>query len=279
MPRPCFKWLLLIATVLRTHCAPLAEFSFNFREGLLWVQVESEVSRQPLSFLFDTGAGVTTVNLTTAKRLGMRLGRKVAVQGIHTSLTGHWQNNVALKAGPVALPEECLAVDLSKLSNSCECPVDGLIGADFLRNRVVEIDFAASKIRVIESVNPKDAAIPLDVRPSGIRIPVTINERKVQFVRLDTGCATALQWVTSNAPDKCTTQVAIGLSELAIPQTTTTIRLGDFAFNDVPTGLHKKQIFTGESGLLGNGLLSRFSAITIDAKTGQLFLRRHPSEQ
>jgi hypothetical protein len=50
------------------------------------------------------------------------------------------------------------------------------------------------------------------------------------------------------------------------------VDLGNQHFPSVPTGLHSTPIFTGEFGLLGNGLLSRFSKVTIDAKSGRLFL-------
>ncbi len=268
--------MLALAVLLRADAAVLGEFSFEYREGLLWVHVDSPQSVKPLNFLFDTGAGVTTLNVATAKRLGMRLGRRVPVQGVRSSLNGHWQQGVKLKAAEVVLPDECLALDLGKLSRSCERPVDGLIGADFVRNRVVEIDFAESKIRVVDSVRGKDEddLIPLEVRRWGVGVPITVNQRTAQLVRLDTGCATALQWVTSDVPDRCTTEVAIGLSEVAIPQTTSRVSLGSFRFEQVPTGLHRKSIFPGESGLLGNGLLSRFSVVTIDAKDGRLFLRK-----
>jgi hypothetical protein len=49
----------------------------------------------------------------------------------------------------------------------------------------------------------------------------------------------------------------------------------DFAghrFEAVPTGIHEKPIFEGEAGLLGNGLISRYSSIVIDAKAGRAIL-------
>ena len=52
-----------------------------------------------------------------------------------------------------------------------------------------------------------------------------------------------------------------------------TVVLGELEFEKVPTGLHDAAIFPGEAGLLGKGLLSRFSTVTrIDAKAGRLLL-------
>ncbi len=261
----------------------LAEFPFQFREGLLWVDVTIPQSDKPLNFLLDTGAGVSVVNLNTAKRIGLKLGQEVTVRGVDTMLTGYWQRRISAKAGEVRLPAEYIAVDLEKLSRSCERPVDGLIGMDFFRGRVVQIDFDIQKIRLLESAKSEltDDALQLrlEMGQCGIRTPIKVNDHQRQWVRVDTGCATALQWVASDVPpEQCTgTRKAIGLATLSIPQTTTTIVMGGHEFTNVPTGLHETAIFPGEAGLLGNGLLSRYSVVTIDAKAGRMILtERHP---
>ncbi len=112
-----------------------------------------------------------------------------------------------------------------------------------------------------------------------MRVPIAVNDHKRQWVRLDTGCATALQWVTSEVrTEQCTRQVAIGLAEISIPQTTTTVGIGELQFKNVPTGLHETAIFPGEAGLLGNGLIARFLTVTIDAKASRLILKEPHSE-
>jgi len=73
--------------------------------------------------------------------------------------------------------------------------------------------------------------------------------------------------------------MTIGLTEVSIPQTGTAVVLGDQAFDKVATGLHEEAIFPGEAGLLGNGVLSRFSSITVDAKAGRLILGTRRSAQ
>lgn len=275
--------MVFAAALLRVQAAPvtLAEFPFEYREGLLWIEVNIPQSDKPLNFLVDTGAGVSVINLNTAKRIGLKLGQEVTVRGVDTKMTGYWQQRMSAKVGDVTLPTEYLAVDLEKLSRSCERPVDGLVGADFFRERVVQIDFNGQKIRLLkpEKSRKSDEALPLQLRSCGMRVPINVNGKERQWVRLDTGCATALQWVTSDVPDRCTHQMAIGLAEVSIPQTKTTVSLGEYQFEDVPTGLHETAIFAGEAGLLGNGLLSRFSSVTIDAKAGRVVLEmRSPAQ-
>ena len=283
MHRRLYAILILLTALLRAQAAPtsLAEFPFQFREGLLWIEVNIRQSEKPLSFLLDTGAGVSVINLNTAKRIGLKLGQEVTVRGVDTKLTGYWQQRMSAKVGDVTLPTEYLAVDLEKLSRSCERPVDGLVGADFFRGRVVQIDFIAQKIRLLKpkDVGDQGIALPLELRPCGMLLPITVDEHTRQWVRLDTGCATALQWVTSDVPDQCTYELAIGLAELSIPQTKTTVGIGESKFASVPTGLHKTAIFPGEAGLLGNGLLSRFTSITIDAKAGRVIFGKRISSE
>lgn len=268
-----------------TQASPtvLAEFPFEFREGLLWINVRVPQSSEPLNFLVDTGAGVSVINLSTARRIGLKLGREVMVHGVHTMMTGYWQERMSAKVGNVDLPRRYLAVDLEKLSSSCEQRVDGLVGADFFRGRVVQIDFGARRIRLLKPEKNRKivSAIPLEFRACGIRVPITVNGHKQQRVRLDTGCATALQWVTAKVrPEQCTgRRMAIGLTEISIPQAETTIGIGPYEFTKVPTGLHEKVIFPGEAGLLGNDLLSRFATITIDGKGGRLILEKGPASQ
>jgi hypothetical protein len=270
-------FLFFAAALARGQAAPisLAEFPFEFREGFLWIKVNVSQSKEPLNFLVDTGAGVSVINLSTAKRIGLKLGQEVMVHGVQTMLTGYWQERMSARVGDLDLPREYLSVDLEKLSSSCERSVDGLLGADFFRGRVVQIDFDAQKIRLLkpEKKVKSDETLPLQQRPCGMRVPISVNGHKRQWVRLDTGCATALQWVTSDVrPEDCARRMAIGLVEISIPQTETTVGIGEHEFEKVPTGLHQATIFPGEAGLLGNGLLSRFSTVTIDAKAGRVTL-------
>jgi hypothetical protein len=253
----------------------MSEFPLQFREGLLWMETIDSKSKQPLNFLLDTGASASVVNLSTARRLGLKLGPPVTVTGVCTKLRGYWPVRFSVEASDIGLPGEYLALDLSKLSGACSRPVDGLIGADFFRNRVVEIDYTAQKLRVLDSVPPDRAAIsvPLEVRPGALGVAVNINGGKPQWVRVDTGCATALQWVTSETrAGPCISKLAVGLAELSLPQTMTGVRIGNHYLDTVPTGLHRTAIFPGESGLLGNGLLAGFGVVIIDAKSGRLIL-------
>ena len=251
------------------------EFPFELKEGLIWVKVRTPGSAEPLNFLLDSGASASVINLRTAERLGLTLGNRVSVQGVGTSTGGFWPEHLCATAGDVRLPTTYLAVDLSALSGACECRVDGLLGFDFFKGRVVQVDFADGKIRVLAGMPAASGqnVLPLRVRPGALRVPVRVNGGKAQWVRLDTGCAAGLQWVAeSAAAEGHERRMAVALSMLSGAVSRSRVQLGEACFEDVATDLHQKRIFPDEAGLLGNGLLSRFGLVTINAKAGRLML-------
>ena len=269
--------LVLLATLSRGLAAPKApsEFPFELRSGLIWVQVRAAGSTDPLKFLLDSGAGVSVINLHTAKRLAAKLGQRVNVRGVGGSVEGFWPQRLAANVAGVALPKEFLAVDLAELSEACDCCVDGLLGADFFRGRVVQIDFAGRKVRLLPSSYTSDDAtvVDLKVKRGALLASVGVNESAAQWMRVDTGCASALQWFTSERRLQGNrSEVSVALTELDIPSTTAKVKLGSMTFDSVPIGLHSQPIFCGESGLLGTGLLARFERVTFDAKARRLVL-------
>jgi hypothetical protein len=52
----------------------------------------------------------------------------------------------------------------------------------------------------------------------------------------------------------------------------TSLRMGKTDFVSVPTGLHRHEMFAGEAGLIGNGVLSQFATVMIDVPGGRLIL-------
>ena len=275
--RSCLCVVLVLAAMLfGAKAAPSgAEFPFRFHDGFLWVEVAVPQSEQPLNFLLDTGASVSVINLKTAQRLKLTLSKPVAVRGVETTTVGFFPQRLLATADKVQLKKDYLAVDLEELGQACCCCVDGLIGVDFFRGKVVQIDFAERKIRLLKSTEGIDSktVISLKMRPCGMEVPVRVNGSEPQLVRLDTGCASPLQWVTTGVrPGDCSQRPAVALSRFTVNECKSAVRLGNVEFQSVPTGIHANEIFAGEAGLIGNGILSEFKTVTIDTKRGQLIL-------
>jgi hypothetical protein len=238
------------------------EFPFQIREGLIWLNISVPQASEPLNVILDSGAEVSTVDFRVVQRLGLKWGRPVSVLGVKSSVTGYWPEHLFARLGEVVLPQDFLAVDLSQLNKACGGGMDGILGEDFFKGRRLQIDFKLHKIRLLTSVvsGGNEESLPIQVRSSGILVKIRVNNGKEQNVRLDTGCASPLQWVRSK--------------EVSIPLIRTSVRIGATEFDSVQTGLQDHQIFPGEAGLLGTALLSRFAVVTVDTVAKRLFLKK-----
>jgi hypothetical protein len=272
--------LMTVLTLVKARAAEprITELPFEFREGLIWLKVSVRRSTKPLNMLLDSGANVSVINLPTARRLGLKIGQPVSVDGVDSATTGFWPQYLSASVHAVPLPKEFLAVDLSALrSHSSGCDIDGLLGADFFAEHVVRIDFARRTIRLgpVERATGQQEEIPLRVNQRALQVQLSVNGSSRQWVRLDTGCNNALHWVSASIPSgKATPQVAVALANVCIHVTETRVQIGQFTFDSVPTGIHATEIFAGEAGLLGNGLLSRFVSVTIDLPSNRLLLQK-----
>jgi hypothetical protein len=188
------------------------------------------------------------------------------VQGVNGQSFAYRVNDLQAVSGGIALPKSVLAVDLRALSDCCEQPVDGILGVDFFRSRIVQIDFTEGKVRILEKCDPNLAnceILPIRMCNDAFCVPVRVAGNPAQWMRLDTGCDAALEWVF-NATNKWRTgRSSIGLPGVSAHHINTSVQLGKQYFNAVNTCIHREQIFPGEAGLLGNGLLSKFR-LTID---------------
>jgi hypothetical protein len=140
-----------------------------------------------------------------------------------------------------------------------------LLGLDFLRNRVVQINFSTPSVRFLtrEELDKSGAEIlPLVRRSDALCVSASVDGQRPGLLRVDTGCRGGVQWAPASS------NPATGSPVRTIQ---TDVQLGSKRISDVRTGLHEKPFFPGESGLLGNGLLSRF-VITLDTAKKQLWL-------
>ena len=255
---------LLLPLVARSEV--LGEIHSQYRDGLIWLKVEVTGKSEPLNFLLDSGAGISAIDLRTARRLGIHLGNQQIVQGVNGQGFAYRVNDLEAVCGGIALPKSVVAVDLRALSDCCDQPVDGILGVDFFRNRIVQIDFTEGRVRILEKCDPNLAnceILPIRMCNDAFCVPVRVAGNPAQWMRLDTGCDAALEWVFSGKEKRRTGRSSIGLSGVSVRHIHTSVQLGKQYFNAVSTGVHREPTFPGEAGLLGNGLLSKFR-LTID---------------
>ena len=276
--RSLYSILLTALLSLPTICAAVTEIPFSYEAGLIWVKVSTAGQPKPLNFLLDTGAGATILNLETARRLQLSFGDTETVQGVGGRCAAKWVDGFRASFADVSLRKYLLAVDLSALSRMNRRPIDGLIGADFFRHRIVQIDYAACKIRLLDKsvrLSPASQTLPLEKLNGTYSIPVTIAGAQSQWMRLDSGCDDALLWtVSQKRASECLGRVSVGLSSASSAHPVKAdVKLGAEYLSGVSVKIHDGAIFPGESGLVGNGILSRFK-VTMDADRRTVALER-----
>jgi hypothetical protein len=240
---------------------------FIYRDGLIWLKVAVTGKDEPLNFVLDSGAGSSVLDLATARRLGVKLDQPETVRGVGGLALACRARGLNARWANVQLPPSLLVVDLSGPGRSCHQRIDGLLGADFFREHIVQIDYAAQTIRLLQrrELNfPRGDTLPLVNRNDTFCLRVCVGGTAPQLLRLDTGCTTALEWVVSTQEAKKFASNASGLNPNSPRQFHTDLQLGSKYLAGIKTGLHTTQMFDGESGLIGDDLLSRFT-VTIDA--------------
>ena len=82
-----------------------------------------------------------------------------------------------------------------------------------------------------------------------------------------------MDWVVGHPGKRLTEGTSFGLSHFSRNYVETTVQIGKQCFV-VAAAVHEEPIFSGEAGLLGNGLLSKFR-LTIDEPGDRVIFERN----
>ncbi len=134
--------------------------------------VRACVDGRELDFILDTGAGNTSLDLNTAKRLGVKLGATFSVGGAGPSQVSAARVDDAsvLVEGSSITQAVVSAIDLSRLPRIEGHRMDGILGYDFISRYVVAIDYARHELRIYDR-----PAFHYD--GPGVSVPVTLINR------------------------------------------------------------------------------------------------------
>jgi len=169
--------VLATGALAQTQTAPAAlpksqpvEIPFELVSKHIFLKIKVGDSK-PLNFIFDTGDQVAIINLPRAQELGLKLEGELKVGGAGpNTLSGSYVKETSFSipgldgfSQPVriALPLGAMAPQLGQ-------DFDGIVGAEFIRQFVVEIDYQKSVIRL----HNKDT---FQYSGNGDSIPVTLN--------------------------------------------------------------------------------------------------------
>lgn len=123
-------------------------FEFVTRHIMIKVRINNS---DPLWFIFDTGDKVAIVDLGRAKSLGLNLQGEVNVGGAGAgTVKGAMVRDASLNVvGVEGNPQPVvMAIPLDLLEPRFGHDIDGIIGADFIKQYVVEIDYPARVLRL-----------------------------------------------------------------------------------------------------------------------------------
>jgi hypothetical protein len=173
------------AVAQRAGAAAPVAIPFELAMRRVIVQVTINKSR-PLAFILDTGASLAIVRLDVAKELGLKLEGQVHVSGAGPGSQSGSQVRGAtwsLVGHPDFSQPIAFALPMPELSAAMGQPIDGIIGGEFIRQFVVELDYQARHLRLhrpegfsysgpgeaipIEFVNGSQPTIPATVTPKG----------------------------------------------------------------------------------------------------------------
>jgi hypothetical protein len=252
-----------------------AEIPFQFTDGFIRVEARVASSQEPLSMLLDSGASVSVLNLETASRLKIPMGKPLTVRGVTSDASACEIASLPSTISGVTAGNIALVADMQHARALCLENVDGLIGANFFRNRIVQIDYGRQCLRILAK-SPRSTAgfrLPIKIINDVACAGVGVNGSSLRWARIDTGCNDSLHWVIPKlARSEKTEGASIGFVTDALDLTLARVALGNRFISSVPTALHGHPFFEGEAGLLGNGLLSRFT-VTLDWPGRSLILQ------
>ncbi|MGZ5435354.1 MAG: aspartyl protease family protein [Pyrinomonadaceae bacterium] len=151
---------------------PVVTIPFKLVTRHIVVPVKINNSR-PLSFVFDTGDKVGIVDIARAKELGLDLHGQVRIGGAGSdTLLGSYVRGATWKlqgfedfSQPVAL-----AIPLGRLAARFGHDFDGIIGSDFIKQFVIEVDYQARVLKL----HAKDGFV---YSGSGESIPIQFNSQ------------------------------------------------------------------------------------------------------
>ena len=150
-------------------------FELVTRHILIKVRINNS---DPLWFIFDTGDKVAIVDLERAKSLGLNLQGEINVGGAGPgTLRGSYVRDASLNVVGLEGNKQpvVLALPLQAMQSKFGHDIDGIIGGDFIKQFVVEVDYTARVLRLRD----KDKFV---YSGSGEIIPMNLNSGGHPFI-------------------------------------------------------------------------------------------------
>jgi hypothetical protein len=186
------------------QAAPASVVSIPFELATRHIMLKVKVGETPLSFILDTGDRYAIINLERAKQLGLKLEGQVRVggAGAETSIGSFVKESSFTIPGLAGFSQPVtMALPIGRMASRLGQDFDGIIGSEFIKEFVVEIDYQARVLKLHDKdkfvYSGPGQSIPVQVNGAGHPIleaevtPIGDKPVKGKFV-LDVGSGGAL---------------------------------------------------------------------------------------
>lgn len=276
------------------------DIPFEYKNNFILINIRLN-NFIPLTFIFDTGAEYTILaKKSFTDLLGVNYDREFQLVGadLTTTLTAHLAKNIDISLPGIKARSQNILVLEKNYFNFEEyagVPVDGIIGADFFRHFIVKINYKAKRITLLDpaiSLKKKGyVAYPIHIKSGKPYINKEIHLRDsitipAEFL-VDTGAGLSLLLYTNTHPDfklpatTVTGNIGMGLGGFmeGYLGRIKKLDLDPFSFSDVITNFQElpninpdSTLLVTRDGIIGNGLLSRFT-VMIDYHRSMMYLK------
>lgn len=183
-----YLFLLLITFSSISVKAQTTKTSFEYYQRLIFLKVKVNKS-DSLLFLFDTGANTSAIDTKTADVLTLKTLKMGSVEGsAGTIVVPHVKAKSVLVGHSIVKNIVFTKYDLSRSLAPPDQHIDGILGTDFLKNFVVEIDFNHKMMTLSKKVlDTLTSSFPFELENGIPRIKATINNNHIAWLRYDSG--------------------------------------------------------------------------------------------
>lgn len=147
----------------KTHPSTAIPFEIAFR-GVAFIPVKVN-GGSPMQFLLDTGGGGTHIDRELAKKLGLEMAPGVASASGNAQLEVGVIRSATTQVGDVQHVGQLIASPLAHLEPIFGRKLDGILGSEWMKNYVVEMDYIKKRMRLYEpssfSYSGKGTTLPL----------------------------------------------------------------------------------------------------------------------
>ncbi|GAA4276889.1 aspartyl protease family protein [Aquimarina mytili] len=270
-------------TILAQKSNLITKIPFQLEGNHLFIKVKVNDSDN-LHFVFDTGAGVTSINSTTAKRLELIGSKTTTSKGASGKIELKVVKNNELVIRDLRLKKiDLYSAPLLHLEKVLGTDIDGIIGYDIFKKYVVKINYDTSEIELYASRGykyvGKGGLVKIDLgKVPTAKAKIDIgngNYLDGEFI-LDNGAGLAMGFCTPYA-QRHQLKKSIGktysVKSRGYSSNTTIAEVGrlkelklqKFQFSNIPVRIYNTKsgvlAHEGIAGIIGNEILKRFNII------------------